>query len=229
MLKRIFFQIVFLLFLSSMFIAIAVQAQDGASTGDFGWEVSNREIWQSPDGSLLINFYPQQQVKIVPLGLPSLPSLWQPLTAAYTIQTADYIKEIKLKGEATNYSGTAVLVKVSDNEWVELKTKLNKDGWRVVEQAGSATIVLAQRADRLQGIASWYRYKNCLCAASRHYPKGTQLEVSRADNPDKKIIVKVNDYGPEAWTGRVLDLDVVAFKKLAVKTAGLMTVVVKPR
>lgn len=218
--------IVAIVLLSSLQLKMAIL--QAAENNSFDWEISNQEAWQSPDGNLQINFYPQQQVTIIPLGLPSLPQPWQPLTSAYEIKTFSYIKEVLIKGGEKSYLGTAVLVKVEDT-WVELNTKLNEEGWRVVGKAGSAIIVLARHPNRLQGVASWYRYKNCLCAASRHYPKGMQLEVSRADNPYKKIMVKINDYGPEEWTSRVLDLDVVAFKQLGNKRGGLMTVMVKPR
>jgi rare lipoprotein A len=40
-------------------------------------------------------------------------------------------------------------------------------------------------------------------AAHRCLPFGTRLRVSRAG---RTIIVIVNDRGPAAWTGRVLDL-----------------------
>ncbi|HOX97300.1 MAG TPA: septal ring lytic transglycosylase RlpA family protein [bacterium] len=65
------------------------------------------------------------------------------------------------------------------------------------------------------GDASWYKYKNCLCAASPDYPKGSKLKVTDLDT-GKSIVVTVNDWGPERdiFPNRVIDLDVVAFEAL---------------
>ncbi len=78
------------------------------------------------------------------------------------------------------------------------------------------------------GKASWYHYQNCDCAASPDYPKDTYLVVS-AVNSDKSVTVRVNDYGPDRTQhpDRVIDLDAVAFEKLAPLGAGLIDVVVK--
>ena len=73
------------------------------------------------------------------------------------------------------------------------------------------------------GHASWYAYKDCDCAASPDYPKGTLLNVKNLDN-DKEVIVKVNDYGPDRsiFPLRVIDLDKVAFKKLGSLSSGVL-------
>jgi len=79
------------------------------------------------------------------------------------------------------------------------------------------------------GHASWYAYKDCDCAASPDYPKGTYLVVTRADDPARSVTVKVNDFGPDraVFPDRVIDLDEVAFKKIASLGAGVIDVVVK--
>lgn len=77
---------------------------------------------------------------------------------------------------------------------------------------------------------SWYRtfdYQNGNFAASRDYPKGTRLKVTRLKS-GQSIVVEVNDYGPELWTGRVIDLDMAAFKQLGSLGAGLIYVKVEP-
>jgi hypothetical protein len=76
------------------------------------------------------------------------------------------------------------------------------------------------------GMASWYRYKNCLCAASPDVPKGTRLKVSRQDDPSRFVIVTVNDYGPDRriHPERVIDLDYVAFAKIANPRGGVLAV-----
>lgn len=85
------------------------------------------------------------------------------------------------------------------------------------------------------GIASFYNqsrykafgYKNGNFAASRDYPKGTKLKVTRLKT-GKSIIVTVNDHGPELKTGRIIDLDTYAFKQLSSLGAGLIYVKVEP-
>ena len=80
-----------------------------------------------------------------------------------------------------------------------------------------------------EGVASCYAYKECDCAASPDYPKGSYLVVSRADDPERSVTVQVNDYGPDrsVHPDRVIDLDAVAFKQLASLGAGLINVTVK--
>ncbi len=79
------------------------------------------------------------------------------------------------------------------------------------------------------GEASWYAYRGCDCAASPDYPKGTYLVVSRQDDPTRSVTVKVNDYGPDrsVFPNRVIDLDKVAFQKIATLGAGVIHVSVK--
>ncbi len=85
--------------------------------------------------------------------------------------------------------------------------------------------VLTQSGPMSTGKASWYKYKEGLFAASPDYPKGTQLRVYNLDN-DKYVDVVVNDYGPDrsVHPDRVIDLDRVAFEKLAPLSQGLARV-----
>jgi rare lipoprotein A (peptidoglycan hydrolase) len=41
-------------------------------------------------------------------------------------------------------------------------------------------------------------------------------------------VVEVNDYGPELWTGRIIDLDVLAFDAISNRRKGLTDVTVVP-
>lgn len=77
-----------------------------------------------------------------------------------------------------------------------------------------------------KGLASWYAWTGTLACASRDYPKGTYLKVSNPAN-GKSVVVVVNDYGPQEWTGRIIDLDKVAFGKLASVGAGVIDVKVQ--
>lgn len=109
--------------------------------------------------------------------------------------------------------------------WVELPSVDNKELKEVQAAVNFKTAklaILSMEAD--QGEASWYRWRDCNCAASRDYPKGSLLKVTNLHNPEKTVVVTVNDYGPEAWTGRIIDLDKVAFSQLASPGIGLLDV-----
>lgn len=81
-----------------------------------------------------------------------------------------------------------------------------------------------------EGIASWYQFKECDCAASPDYPKGTQLLVTNAKDTSKSVVVTINDWGPDrsVFPDRVIDLDVTAFDKIGNYRTGTMPVIVKP-
>ncbi len=80
------------------------------------------------------------------------------------------------------------------------------------------------------GTASWYRYRHGLFAASPDFPKGSTLKVINLEN-HKSVIITVNDYGPERaiFPQRVIDLDYVAFQKIANPSVGLIKVKVEPQ
>lgn len=88
-------------------------------------------------------------------------------------------------------------------------------------------VALFEEADQWVGQASWYAYKNGLYAASRDFPKGTKLKVTNQAGgayQGKSVIVEVNDYGPEIKTGRIIDLDKVAFKQIGLTSSGVLPV-----
>ena len=73
-------------------------------------------------------------------------------------------------------------------------------------------------------VASWYGFEsgrvtangerwnpNGLTAAHRRYPFGTRLLVAANG---RSVVVRVNDRGPAAWTGRCLDLSKGAARAL---------------
>lgn len=73
------------------------------------------------------------------------------------------------------------------------------------------------------GLASWYSFIPGNFAASRFFKKGTKLLVTNLSN-QKQIIVTINDFGPQPWTGRILDLEKNAFAKLAPLSLGVIKV-----
>ncbi len=100
-------------------------------------------------------------------------------------------------------------------QWQKLPTVADLDEGVVSAQTvlPFSRVALFAVPDTWAGEASWYKYKNCNCAASRDYPKGTALRVTCLSN-SRSVDVVVNDFGPELWTGRLIDLDAVAFAQL---------------
>lgn len=72
------------------------------------------------------------------------------------------------------------------------------------------------------GGASWYAFTGTLAAANPWLPKGSYVKVTNLDN-GKSVIVVINDRGPFV-PGRIIDLDKVAFQKIASIGAGVITV-----
>ena len=67
------------------------------------------------------------------------------------------------------------------------------------------------------GRGSWYALglpaPDSLTCASRTFPRGTYLKVTDLDNGNV-VVCLVNDYGPAAWTGRVIDLSRGSFRQV---------------
>jgi hypothetical protein len=67
------------------------------------------------------------------------------------------------------------------------------------------------------GRGSWYALglpqPDSLTCASRTYPRGSYLHVTNLYN-GRTVICRVNDYGPEAWTGRIIDLSRGSFSQV---------------
>ena len=79
------------------------------------------------------------------------------------------------------------------------------------------------------GRASWYAYKGGDWAASPDFPKDSRLRVYD-ENKTNFVDVVVNDYGPDRslHPDRAVDLDKIAFAKLAPLGQGMMDVIVEP-
>lgn len=117
-------------------------------------------------------------------------------------------------------------------EWVGIKGIISNGAKKIIVNVSmpQAKVAILEDIDIMtEGYASWYRYKGCNCAASPDYPKGTKLKVTNLKN-GKSVIVKINDWGPDrsVHPNRVIDLDLVAFKQIAVKSQGLCMVKVEP-
>lgn len=75
------------------------------------------------------------------------------------------------------------------------------------------------------GQGTWYAFKGGLFAASLSIPRGGYAKVTNKDN-GKTVVVQINDSGPYG-KGRIIDLDKVAFEKIASLGAGVINVKVE--
>lgn len=79
------------------------------------------------------------------------------------------------------------------------------------------------------GQASWYKFRGGLFAASPDFNRGSIIRVhNRANN--KYVDVVINDYGPDRsiYPNRVIDLDMVAYEKIAPLGSGIIDVKLEP-
>lgn len=72
------------------------------------------------------------------------------------------------------------------------------------------------------GLGSWYRFTGTLSAANPWLPIGSYVRVTNVAN-GKSVIVRINDRGPFG-KNRIIDLDAVAFEKIASLGAGIINV-----
>ena len=75
------------------------------------------------------------------------------------------------------------------------------------------------------GQGTWYAFRGGLFAASTTLPRGSYAKVTNTEN-GKSVVVQINDYGPQG-KGRIIDLDKVAFAKIASLGAGVIGVKVE--
>jgi uncharacterized protein YabE (DUF348 family) len=76
-----------------------------------------------------------------------------------------------------------------------------------------------------KGQGTWYAFKGGMFAASTSLPRGAFAKVTSLAS-GKSIVVQINDYGPQG-KGRIIDLDKIAFQKLAPLGAGVIGVKVE--
>lgn len=99
-----------------------------------------------------------------------------------------------------------------------LSTEVTKEP--VTEIVTQGTYVKTGKSHR--GAASWYAWTGTMAAANPWLPKGSYVKVTNMDN-GKSVIVVINDRGPFV-PGRIIDLDKVAFEKIASIGAGVINV-----
>jgi rare lipoprotein A (peptidoglycan hydrolase) len=154
-----------------------------------------------------------------------------PETAMLTIYTDECTGDSDFEcAIEQNYQGTVTLITPvsTDAKMVKARVKINSTSVLVLLPRQQETA--PDPGYMTEGTASWYAYKGCDCAASPDFPKGSYVKVTRLNDPTKSVIVCINDYGPERdiFPDRVIDLDKVAFQKIAPLGAGLTNVKVEP-
>jgi len=166
----------------------------------------------------------------------NLPWEWRAVTPAfdYSFTNASWYDPsrpmtLKISYDQTdNYFRQIFVFDSLSNVWRPLISQDNRDG-RYLTASTTATqgrlIVLSNPGIILQGTASWYKYKNGLFAASPDFAKGSRLRVYNLAN-NKSVDVTINDWGPDrsVHPDRVIDLDKVAFQKIASPADGLINV-----
>lgn len=161
----------------------------------------------------------------------------KPISKIYQIDfsqatTENYILNLKFE-TANNFNKTIYYFDGVSKTWKPLPTRENFLEKTVSTELGFSFVRVAvfENTSVLSvGKASWYAYKGGLFAASPDYVAGTKLQVTSVSNPEKSIVVTVNDYGPDrkVHPDRVIDLDKVAFAQLAPVGAGVISVFVQP-
>lgn len=197
---------------------------------------ANLEVNFSPDA-----FTAPAQLKTAAISDRSyLPLDWQTISPVYNyfIDSAGFYDPsrpmtIKLSyDQASNDKKSVFAFDWASRRWLPLTT-LDNTAERYVTVSTKSTmdrlVLMSQPGVMASGQASWYKYKNGLFAASPDYTKGSTLRVHNIAN-GKYVDVTVNDYGPDraVHPERVIDLDRVAFSRIASPSEGVISVRVEP-
>lgn len=130
------------------------------------------------------------------------------------------VKKVTQKGEkgaeeilyrVVYHNGKEITRKVIDRKRVKEPVK---------EVTTEGTYVKLGKAH--SGRASWYAFTGTMSAANPWLPIGSYVKVTNEAN-GKSVIVRINDRGPFV-PGRIIDLDKVAFQKIASLGAGVISV-----
>ena len=170
----------------------------------------------------------------------NIPWEWEALSPVYTYSfdnssLYDPSRPMTIKinyAKTNNYLKQIFVLDQISGNWMPLLTKDTPDKKYVTAITTSTSgklIVLSNPDILVNGTASWYKYKGGNFAASPDFAKGSILRVTNLAN-GKSVDVTINDFGPERAThpDRVVDLDKVAFQKIAATSDGLIKIKVEP-
>lgn len=182
----------------------------------------------------------QQLASATSTQVANLPWEWEALSPVYDYSLVDPAKYdpawpliVKISyDEKNNYFKQIFTVDEISGLWQPLLTTDFPDKNYVTAKITSPRgrlVVLANPDILAIGTASWYKYKNGNFAASPDFKKGSVLRVTNLAN-GKYVDVTINDYGPERakHPDRVIDLDRVAFSKIASPKDGLIKIKIEP-
>ncbi|MFA5130853.1 MAG: RlpA-like double-psi beta-barrel domain-containing protein [Patescibacteria group bacterium] len=170
----------------------------------------------------------------------NIPWEWQALSPVYSYSfshpemydpSRPMTITINYDGQNNKYKQIFILDELSGIWQPLLTTDVSEKNYATaITTSTQGKLILLTKSDLLSvGTASWYKYKNGDFAASPDFAKGSILRVTNLAN-GKFVDVTVNDYGPERakFPTRVVDLDKVAFAKIAATSDGLINVKVTP-
>jgi len=172
-------------------------------------------------------------------GASSLPWEWTALTPVfeYAVESPQmydpaWPMEIRIKYKDNNNLKQIFIIDALSGKWAPLPSQDVPESSYVkttLTTTSGYLILLSKESHMTTGNASWYRYKNGNFAASPDFLKGSVLKVTNLAN-GKSVEVTVNDFGPDRaiHPDRVIDLDRVAFEKIASPSAGIVKVKVEP-
>ncbi len=116
-----------------------------------------------------------------------------------------------------------IIYKVAYHNDKEVDRKI--DGEEIIKEPVDEVTVKGTKVKlgkKHTGACSWYSHTGTLSAANQWLPKGSYVKVTNKAN-GKSVIVQINDRGPFV-AGRIIDLDKVAFEKIASLGAGVIDV-----
>jgi len=170
----------------------------------------------------------------------NIPWEWEALSPVYEYsfanpETYDPSRPMTIKinySKANNYFKQIFIVDELSGVWQPVKTQdfPEKKYVTAMTTSTSGKLIILSNPDILTvGVASWYKYKNGNFAASPDFKKGSVLRVTNLAN-GKFVDVTINDFGPERakHPDRVIDLDKVAFQKIASTRDGLIKIKISP-
>ncbi len=128
--------------------------------------------------------------------------------------------ELKQKGESGEKK---IVYKVAYHNGEEVDRNIDKE--EITKEPVDEITVKGTKVKlgkKHKGACSWYSHTGTLSAANPWLPKGSYVKVTNKAN-GKSVIVQINDRGPFV-AGRIIDLDKVAFQKIASLGAGVIDV-----
>lgn len=155
-------------------------------------------------------------------GRPTSTTRPRPATTATTAarkSPASTTTTVKPAGTTTTAPAPAPASPVSTTTTITPLTPLTTVLAAVVPPAAKVSSAVT-RTD--SGVASWFKAPAATCA-HRTLPMGTTIKVTRVAT-GATASCKVDDRGPTVETGRLIDLSLDTFEKLASREAGLIDV-----